>query len=572
MQRGRFSLTLALLGAAAGCGQGGTTTGDAGLAHDGATDAGMVNVVDEDHPPVPFEPPSPTLRRLTQSQYTHTLRDVLGDDIVVPRALEPDVPRAGLAAIGASETSVSRRGVEQFQAAAFAVAEQVLRDPARRARLVTCTPMGVRDDRCAGEALGALGRRLWRRPLAAEELAGITTVAGRAAEALGDFWRGLEYGLAAVLQAPDMVFRVEVGVADPARPGFARYTPYELAGRMAWLLWDGPPDAALLDAAGGGALDTPDGLRTEATRMLADPKARRGLRAFLSDWLHLGELDRVSRDAMLFPGYGPDLAAAAREETLRTATWIAFDEDRDFRDLLTSRDTFVNRRLASVYRVQFPQRAMEGEGDVFARVTFAESDLRRGLLGQASTLLLHAHPTSTSPTLRGKFIREALLCSPIPMPPVELNTAVPEPSETLRTLRERLAAHNTVPRCASCHRLTDPLGLTLESFDAIGRSRRIENGVPIDTSGELDGRRFADARALAQTLHDDPAVSRCLVQTAYRFAQGREDADGELGEIRRLHGRFRAEGYRWRALMLELVTGEAFRVTRVIPMAQGGAP
>jgi len=552
-----------------GCSQGATPAVDAGPPSDVGRDAGPP-VVDEDHPPVPFEPPAPALRRLTQSQYTHTVRDVLGDDLVVPRALEPDVARSGLTAIGASETSVSRRGVEQYQAAAYALAEQVLRDPTRRARLVTCTPAGIRDDRCATETLAALGRRLWRRPLSTEETTALGNVAGRAAEVLGDFWRGLEYGLAALLQAPDMVFRAELGVPDAARPGFSRFTGYEMAARMAWFLWDGPPDAALLDAAAGGVLDTPEGLRGEATRMIADPKGRRGLRAFLTDWLHLGELDRVSRDAMIFPAYGPDLTNAAREETLRTAAWIALDENRDFRDILTSRDTFVNRRLASVYRVQFPQRAMEGEGDPFARVTFAEDDLRRGLLGQASILLLHAHPTSTSPTLRGKFVRESLLCSPIPMPPVGLNTAVPEPSATLRTLRERIAAHNTVPECATCHRLTDPLGLTLETFDAIGRSRRSENGVPLDTSGDLDGRPLADARALAQTLHDDPTVSRCIVQTVYRFAQGREDADGELGEVRRLHGRFRAEGYRWRALMLELVTSDAFRVTRTIAMAGGG--
>ncbi|MBL8605501.1 MAG: DUF1592 domain-containing protein [Myxococcales bacterium] len=536
----------------AGCDEAAPVTADAG-----AVDAGLAPLVDQ-----PFVAPAPVLRRLTRAQYTNTVRDVLGDDVVVPRGLEPDVERHDLVAIGASEASVSRNGVEQYQSAAYDLAQQVFRTPARRARWVTCAPAAVRDDRCAETVLSSLGERLWRRPLDEAERARLVGVAGQAAAALNDFDRGLEYGLAALLQAPDMIFRVEVGDSD-------RLGPYALASKLSYFLWNGPPDPALLGAAAEGRLGTPEGLSAEVTRMLAAPAARRGVRAFVSDWLHLQRLDAVSRDATAFPAYGADLPGAAREETLRLFERLAF-EDVDFRDFLTTRRSFLNRRLASIYRVAFPVPVSMATPETFAEVTFDESAPRRGLLGHASMMLMHAHPTSSSPTLRGRFIREDLLCSPMPMPPVNVNTAIPEPSPNLRTLRQRLAAHSTVDSCASCHRLMDPLGLSLESLDAIGRARLTDNGAPLDTRGDLDGRPFSDLRGLAEALRDAPLLPRCVVFKLYRYAHGREDGDGEFGEIVRLERQFLLSGYRFQTLVTALVTGDAF--SRIGLTREGATP
>ena len=507
---------------------------------------------------LPYEPPAAVMRRLTRSQYVNTLRDVFGADVVVPASTEPDTARDGSFAIGASESSVSRRGVEQFQAAAYDIAQQALRDEARRARLVTCAPSGMRDDACARTALGALARKLWRRPVAPAELDALVEVSGMAGASLGDFYRGLEYGVAGLLQSVELLYRPEVG--ETARSGArTRYTAVELASRLSFFLWDGPPDDALLSAAEDGSLDRAEVLRAQVDRMLADPRARRGLRAFVTEWLSLHALDGTARDATLFPAFSAELAAAAREETLRLTEHLAFDADVDFRELATTRTTFVNRRLAALYNVRFPARASESGAMDFARVELPAEEQRRGVLGHASVLLLNAHPTSTSPTLRGKFIREALLCSPIPAPPVNVNTAIPEASMRLPTLRERIAEHNTNATCRSCHQLMDPIGLALEHFDGIGRFRETDNGARIDPRGSIGAMNFRDAAELAQVLHDHPDFPRCVATKLYRFANGRAETPGEYSEVARLQGAFAANGFRLRWLMGEIATSAAFR-------------
>lgn len=522
------------------------------------TEATPDAAVDAPTAQLPYEPPAAVMRRLTRTQYVNTLRDVFGADIVVPASTEPDTAREGFFSIGASESSVSRRGVEQFQAAAYDIAQQVLRDEARRARFVPCAPSAMRDDACARTALGALARRLWRRPVAAEELNALVEVSGTAGAALGDFHRGLEYGVAGLLQSVDLLYRPEVG--ETARPGVrTRFTAVELASRLSFFLWDGPPDDELLRAAEDGSLDRAEILRAQVDRMLRHERARRGLRAFVTEWLSLYALDAVARDAMVFPAYSAELGAAAREETLRLAEHVGLDADMDFRDLLTTRTTFVNRRLAALYNVRFPTRASESGAMDFARVELSADDNRRGLLGNASVLLLNAHPTSTSPTLRGKFIREALLCSPIPAPPVNVNTAIPEASMRLPTLRERIAEHNTNATCRSCHQLMDPIGLSLEHFDGIGRYRVTDNGAAIDTRGSIGTARFNDAGELAQVLHDNPDFPRCVVSKVYRFANGRAETPGEYTEVARLQGAFAANGYRLRWLLGEIATSAAFR-------------
>lgn len=507
---------------------------------------------------VPFEPPSAAMRRLTRSQYLNTIRDVLGTDLVLPASTEPDTAREGFFSIGASESSVSRRGVEQFQAAAFDLASQVLRETARRGRVVSCAPTGMQDDVCARASLTALARRLWRRPVTEEEITPFVRVSSEAAAALGDFYRGLEYGVAGLLQSVDLLYRPEVGVA--AAPGTpTRFSDLEMASRLSFFLWDGPPDDELLQAATDGSLGRADGLRAQVDRMLRSERSRRGLRAFVTEWLSLYALDGVTRDAVVFPAYNAEVAMAAREETLRLVENVAFDADLDFRDLLTTRTTFVNRRLAALYNVRFPARASEVTAADFARVELPATEARRGILGNASLLLLHAHPTTTSPTLRGKFIRQSLLCSPIPDPPVNVNTAIPEASMRLPTLRERIAEHSTNDTCRSCHQLMDPIGLSLENFDGIGRFRTEDNGVRVDPRGSIGTQTFRDFVELTQTLHDHPDLPRCVVTKLYRFANGRTELPGEYGEVARLQRGFTANGFRFRWLLGEIATSDAFR-------------
>lgn len=522
-------------------------------------------------PPPPFIPAAVNLRRLTQSQYANALHDLFGEAVVVPRALEPDLVREGSRAVGASDTSVSARGTEQYQDAAYAVAEQVLRNPERRAALVPCAPSGPDDMTCAATFARTAGRRVWRRPLTEEEVTRVATLTTRAGTTLMDFHRGAEYGLAALLQAPDFLFRAELGVDAMARMGERRYAGYDLAARLSFFLWDSTPDDALLDAAQSGAIDTPAGLEREVDRMLQSPKARRGLRAFVSDWLQLAKLDELSKDATIFPSFSADLGASAREEVLRNAEALTFDRPADFRDFFTSRETYVNRRLAAIYGVQFPVR--EASATQFERVTLPSSTPRRGFLGSVAFLALEAHPVSTSPTLRGRFVREALLCNTIPMPPVNVNTAIPAPSPALRTLRERLGAHVAVASCRGCHSFIDPPGLAFEHFDGIGRYRASDNGVTIDASGALDGRSYRDAAEFAAVLHDHWQLPECIVRRAYRHAWGQVESPRQREETQRLQERFVASGYQLRALLREVALGENFR--RAAPPANttdGGTP
>jgi hypothetical protein len=522
-------------------------------------------------PPPPFTPPVARFRRLTQSQYTHTIHDLFGASVLVPRSLEPDTAHEGSTAIGASETSLSARGAEQYQDAAYAIAEQVLRDPMRRAAVVACTPNAPDDAVCAERFVRSTARRVWRRDVSDAEVMALVGVATRAGSTLMDAHRGYEYALAAMLQAPDFLYRTEVGTVDAMRPRERRVTGYELASRLSFFLWDSTPDDALLDAASTGSLDTPTGLAASVDRMLASPKARQGLRAFVTDWLQLARLDGLSKDAMIFPSFSADLGASAREEVLRNVDFHVFDRDLDLRDLLTTRETFVNRRLAAIYGVQFTVR--EATPTEFVRVTLPASQPRRGLLGTVAFLALQAHPVSTSPTLRGRFVREQLLCYQIPMPPVNVNTAIPEPSPTLRTLRQRLTRHMAETSCRSCHAAMDPVGLAYENFDGIGRFRHTDNGAALDTSGDLDGVAYRDAAELAAALRESPLLSRCIVERLYRHAWGHVETPMQREETERLEARFVASGHRLRALLREIATGDAFR-RALAPMAtgDGGAP
>lgn len=492
----------------------------------------------------------PSLPRLTRSQYAHAIRDLLGSSIVVPSALEPDVLLDGSLALGAAQSSLSRRGVEQYERAAYAIASQAMEPGPARDLLVPCTPAAAVDFACAETTLAPLARRAWRRELTEIERQELVFVAMYGARVLGDFYDGLEYGLAFILQAPDFLYRPALGDDE----GTGALDGYELAARTSFFLWDTIPDAALLDAAASGVLLTDEGLAAEVERMLMDPRAEDGLRAFVTDWLALGQLSDLSKDPMVFLAAGPELGPAMREETLRFVVHHVRDLDAPYPDLFRSRETFVDRRLAALYEVPAP--AMEG----FGPVTLPEDGERRGLLGQASILSIWAHPTSSSPTLRGRFVRETLLCQAVPPPPVAVDTAIPEPSPEARTLRERLTAHRESPVCASCHALLDPIGLGLERFDGLGHFRRLEAGGVIDPSGELDGVAFADAAELADAIAEHPSLPGCFARRVLRYATGRvEDDERDLGTVRALDAAFWESGYRVDALLRAVVLSPAFR-------------
>ena len=504
---------------------------------------------------VPFSPGPAVIRRLTRTQYQHAIEDLLGPGLTVPPGLELDTVLSGFAAIGASLTTVSETLTEKLEAAALAVATQAFSTPERRARLVSCTPAAAWDEACARTFITSFGRRAWRRPLLPEEVTSHLTVARTGAEMLGDFWQGLTYALSGLLQSPHFVYRVELGKPEgPAGSGRRVFDDWELAGRLSFLVASTTPDDALLDAAQAGALSKPGGLRRHAERLLDSPRGRTAVRDFLYELLRLDTLDQLEQSPADFPLVTPTLGPSMREEALRFVEDILWGGDGDYRRVFDTPTTFVNRELARLYGLPMPA------GTGFEKVMLPSGSLRLGLLGQAAFLVPNAHEQTTSPTRRGKFVREVLLCHEIPEPPADVDTTLPPDRQGAppRTMRERLAAHNAPP-CVACHARMDPLGLAFENFDAIGRLRTTEAGKPIDASGTLDGRAFAGPVELATLMRGHEDVQQCLVRGLWRYAFGRVETDGEEGLVGKLAAGIGGTN-RFRTLLLGLIESDGFRL------------
>ncbi len=502
--------------------------------------------------PPEITPQEPVLRRLTEAQYVNSVHDLLGDDVFVPTSLEPDVRLGGLVAVGAAQASISPRGVENFEAAAYALAEQAL-DPARASDLVPCSPAGTIDAGCAEAFVAAMGRRAWRRPLTQAEIDPLVAVAGAAADQLGDFHDGLEFALAGLLMSPHFLYRTELGEPDPDGVWERRFTGYDVASRLSFLLWNTTPDDELLDAAEAGDLTDDAGLAEQVDRLLGDPRAREGVRAWAADMLSLAELDDMEKDPATFVHVTDTLPAAAREETLRGVEALVFEDEAPLQELLTSRRTFLDRELATLYDVPAPAR------DGFGEFVHGDDSLRVGFLGQASFLAPNAHPVSTSPTLRGMFIQRVLLCRTLPGPPADVDTSIPEPSEDAPTLRDRVLQHLEDPGCSGCHQIIDPPGLGLEHFDGVGRFRTTDGGAPIDASGDLDGVPFDGPVELAEAIAANEDFAPCMVQTMVRYANGNIARSGEFDGLLWLDDEFAFRKHRVQPLVEDLALSPLFR-------------
>lgn len=502
----------------------------------------------DDHDGVTAPAPA-ALRRLSTLQYEATVKAVFGDDVEVPVQLEADSAVNGFVAIGASRATVSPRAAELYEEAALGIADRVMTDPARRAALVPCTPEGVIDTACSRRFVTELGFRAWRRPLEQAEVDTYAAIADEAAGVLGDFHQGLAMATAGLLQSPNFIFRVEVGELTP--DGRRRYSDWEMASRLSYALWNGPPDAALFEAAERGELTTEEGLRAQVLRMVDDERSRGAVRDFFAQALRLERLSSLPQDPALFPQMSETIGPAMRESTLRGVVSHLLDEERSYRSLFTSQEVFVNPELARLYGVDEP------EPGTWVKTELPPDSARAGLLGHGSVLSTNSHSHASSPTVRGKFVREALLCQAMPAAPPDVGE-LPEPSPDLPTMRERLVEHRENPACASCHAYTDPIGLALENFDAIGAFRELENGAVIDPSGELDGVRFADARGLGEVLSQHPALTGCLVRNLYRYATGHVETPGEGPTLDALIASFDAEPS-LRGLLVDLVMSDGFR-------------
>jgi hypothetical protein len=490
-----------------------------------------------------FEPAAVALRKLTVHQYENTVSDLLGVDLELPE-LEPDTSINGFFAIGAAKATISPSAVEKFESAAYALAVAAL-DVQHRQAFVGCT---AAEAGCADAFVARFGQRAFRRPLASEEVARYVGLASQAQAALGDFYQGLQFAVAGILQAPSFLFRVELGKDVTGKT--VAYDDYELATRLSYLLWNTTPDDALLAAAGRGELGK-DGLLTQADRLLADPRAKAALDNFHSERLSLDEIELVDKTAAVMPdGFGEALKTAMKDDVLDTIEDYTFGARTDFRELFTTRVAFVNGELAQVYGLPASSSG---------RVELPADGPRAGLLGKAAFLSTYAHTDGTSPTKRGKFIRERLLCQSIPAPPPEVSTVLPEPAANAPTMRERLKVHNELPSCAGCHKLMDPIGLSLEHFDSIGRWRKDDNGNALDVSGEVNGSEFDGPLQLGELLQTEESAIECVARQLYRYATAHVETDGEEAAVQETIEAFAGSGYKFSALLRAVIASDGFR-------------
>jgi hypothetical protein len=454
--------------------------------------------------------------------------------------------------VGTSHAGVTDTQLELYQKTAAAVAGMVI-DPSRRNFIIPCQPANDKaaDQACARTFLARIGPLLYREPLDQERLDDLVAQATASADKLKDFYAGLAVAVEAVLVSPNVLFVAENAEPDPAHAGAERLNAYALASRLSYFLWNAAPDSTVLKAAESGELQTEKGRARIVDLMLKSPRLETGMRAFFDDMFGFEDFANLAKDPIVYPAFTGVTVEDAREQTLRTVIDFLVTEKQDYRDLFTTRLTYVSPSLAALYHLP--------TGNTWARYEFPAESPRKGLLTQISFLAAHSHPGRSSPTLRGKALRELLLCQQVPRPPANVDfSAVENPDPSLRTARDRLQLHRKNPVCAGCHKITDPIGLALENFDGAGEFRETEKGAKIDASGSLDGHDFTSVDGLAQALHDHPALTSCLVKRMFAYGTGSPVTSEDDAMVTYLNARFAADGYRVPALLRTIALSKAF--------------
>ena len=440
-------------------------------------------------------------------------------------------------------------------------------ETASRQRIFSCRPTAATEERaCAEQIINRLGAEAYRRPLQDHDRSGLMTFYETGAKE-GGFENGIRSALTAMLASPHFVFRIE-SQPENARPGRDyRISDVDLASRLSFFLWGTLPDQELLDLAQRKRLSNERELEKQVRRMLADPRAEALGTRFAGQWLRLQDLDKVHPDAFWFPDYDQQLADAMVQETELFFNHIV-KEDRSVLEMFTADYTFLNERLARHYGIK------DVAGAQFRMVKYPD-DTRRGILGHGSILVQTSLGNRTSPVLRGKWVMEVLLGSPPPPPP----PGVPDLEETaeskdgkMLTTRERMELHRSNAVCRSCHQYMDPMGLALDNFDVTGRWRYRENGMPLDTRGNLyDGTPVSTPAELTAALMKRPIpLVRAFTENLMAYALGRRVEDFDQPTVRVIAKQAAEQDYRMSSFILAVVKSDAFQNKRVEAVTTDG--
>jgi hypothetical protein len=510
----------------------------------------------------PLSQPVASMHKLTIAEFTNSLRDLLGGNAVVALPLEPDQQLDGFRSVSASVVAVSPTGVSQYETAINAATRAAFSTAAQASTILPCVPTSATDAACPlSQVVNGFGRRALRRPLTSADVTRYVSVATDIAqEPGGTILTGLQYAVSAILQSPEFLYRVELGTPSTQDGGRTKYTDFEMASRLASLLWVSVPDDSLLNVAAGGGLSTQAGVLSQAKAMLASQKAHQSVSNFAADLYGLDAssgtpLTTTFKDPAFYPNWTSTLPGAMQQELFLRIDDVAFTGD--YLSLYDSQTVFVNNELAKIYGLP------KVTPDAFRKVMLPAASHRLGLLGSGAILASNGLPQRSSPTLRGRFVAEQLLCKTVPPPPPGVNTAVLDTLPPGSSVKAILEQHRQSAACAVCHSMMDPIGLGLENFDSVGVYRATANNVPIDATGVLDGVAFQDEASLGTVLRNHPQAGPCLVSKLYEQAQGRTllPIDGPV--VDELSKQFDMSGHRIDQLLLGIVSDNSYRFVEI---------
>jgi hypothetical protein len=491
------------------------------------------------------------LRRLTADQYRNTVRDLLGLKDAVSVTALPGDDAIGDRFFSNVSSSLASIDLDHYADAAEALADKAV---ANLGALVPCDP-AAGDAACAQKFIASFGKRAYRRPLAPAEVARLSKLY----TAAGTFPEGIRTVISALLQSPKFLYLPEPVPAGAAGK-VVGVDSWALASRLSYFLLNTMPDEALFAAVEAGQLTTADQLAKQATRLMTDPRFRETVTSFHDQWLELKQISGTDKDTTVFPAWTPELKAALAEESRRFVDAV-MSEDGRLQTLLTSRTSYLSGPLYDLYGVPKPADTTSWQK------TELPAAQRMGILTQAGLLAAQAHENRTSFILRGKLVREALLCTDIPPPPPGVvNNDDKLPAGT--SARERAAAHRADPKCAICHDLFDPIGFAFENYDAIGRFRTSDGAGAIDAKVQLTATQALDGPVagpldLAQRLAGADEVRDCAARQWMRFALGREDSPDDAASLKAAMGAFKDSGGKVPALLLAVARSDAFRYQKV---------